>query len=126
MSKKSLYTVEIPVRSSPGILFEYLATPSGLQEWFADEVNQKDNIFYFSWDGNMEEAEMLGKEDHTYIRFRWDYYDEEEYFEFRITQSVVTNETILQISDFADKAELKDQQQLWVKQVEDLKHRIGS
>ncbi|HEX8277098.1 MAG TPA: START-like domain-containing protein, partial [Segetibacter sp.] len=32
MSKKQLYTLEYPVRSSPSILFEFLSTPAGLGE----------------------------------------------------------------------------------------------
>ncbi len=126
MSKKNLFTVEVPVRCSPSILFEFLSTPSGLQEWFADEVDQRDETFYFSWDGSTDEAELLESEENVFVKFRWDYYSDDEYFEFRIAQSDVTNETILQISDFADKAEIKDQQQLWNRQVNDLKHRIGS
>ncbi|MBL7705418.1 MAG: ATPase [Taibaiella sp.] len=126
MSKKNLFTVEVPVRCSPSILFEFLSTPSGLQEWFADEVDQRDETFYFSWDGSTDEAELLESEENVFVKFRWDYYNDDEYFEFRIAQSDVTNETILQISDFADKAEIKDQQQLWNRQINDLKHRIGS
>lgn len=126
MSKKSLYTLEIPIRCSPSILYEFLASPSGLQEWFADEVNQKDDAFFFSWDGNTDEAELLESEENVFVKFRWDYYDDDEYFELRITQSDVTNETILLISDFADSYDIKDQQALWTRQVNDLKHRIGS
>ena len=37
----------------------------------------------------------------------------EEFFEFRIEKSEVTNHTILVIKDFADKKEIKDQSQLW-------------
>lgn len=126
MSKKNLFTVEVPVRCSPSILFEFLSTPSGLQEWFADEVDQREDTFYFSWDGSTDEAELLESEENVFVKFRWDYYGDDEYFEFRIAQSDVTNETILQVSDFADKAEIKDQQQLWNRQINDLKHRIGS
>ena len=50
----------------------------------------------------------------------------DEYFEWRIEKSEVTNQTILVISDFADKKEIKDQSQLWEYQVKDLFHRIGS
>lgn len=126
MSKKNQYNIEIPIRCSPSILFEFLSTPAGLQEWFADEVNQRDHTFFFSWKGVADEAELLEMVENEFVRFRWDYYDDNEYFEFRITQSDVTNETILQITDFADKAEIKDQQQLWNTQINDLKHRLGS
>jgi hypothetical protein len=50
----------------------------------------------------------------------------EEFFEFRIEKSEVTNQTILVISDFAGKGEVKDQTQLWSYQVKDLFHRLGS
>jgi uncharacterized protein YndB with AHSA1/START domain len=125
-SKKTMFTVEFPVRCSPAILYEFLSTPNGLQEWFAEKVDQKDETFYFSWNNSTDEADRVAFEENQFVRYRWDYYDDEEYFEFRIAQSPVTNETILQITDFADKIDIKDQQQLWNTQVNDLKHRIGS
>jgi uncharacterized protein YndB with AHSA1/START domain len=126
MMKKSLYTLEFPVRCSPAILYEFLSTANGLQEWFADKVDQKGETFLFTWNGNTDEAERLSFTENKCVRYRWEYSDDEEYFEFKISQSPVTNETILLISDFADKAEMKDQEQLWESQVSDLKHRIGS
>src|SRR5690606_7921604 len=98
----------------------------GLQEWFAEQVNQKENTFYFTWNDATDEAERVDFVENEYVRYRWDYYDDDEYFEFKITQSPVTNETILQISDFADKVDINDQERLWDAQVNDLKHRIGS
>lgn len=124
--KKVMYTLEYPVRCSPVILYEFLSTPVGLQEWFADQVDQRDNMFYFSWNGNTDVAEVVDYVENDYIRYKWDYYDEDEFFEFRIEQSSITNETIFKITDFADKADLKDQERLWSSQVNDLKHRIGS
>ena len=50
----------------------------------------------------------------------------DEYFEWRIQKSEVTNQTILMIKDFAEKKEIKDQSQLWEYQVKDLFHRLGS
>jgi hypothetical protein len=47
MSKKVKYTLEYPVRCSPGILYEFLSTPSGLQEWFADKVDESEGVFSF-------------------------------------------------------------------------------
>ncbi len=121
-----MYTLEYPIRCSPSILYEFLAHPVGLQEWFADKVDQRDKNFYFSWSGSTDTAEVLEDFENHYIRFRWDYMDEDEFFEFRVEQSPVTNETILRITDFADKGEIKDQEQLWSQQVSDLKHRIGA
>ena len=123
---KQLYTLEYPVRCSPSILFEFLSTPAGLQEWFADRVDERDNIFFFSWNGSSQEAEVLESQEEKFIRFHWLDAPKEEYFEFSIEKSEITNQTILIVKDFAEKKEVKDQSMLWDYQVKDLFHRIGS
>lgn len=126
MSKKVLFTLEYPVRCSPGILYEFLSTPAGMQEWFADKVDERDGVFSFSWNGTTETADLLESEEDKFVRFHWQHAPKDEYFELAIQKSEVTNQTILVIKDFADKKEIKDQSQLWEYQVKDLFHRIGS
>ncbi|HVK49861.1 MAG TPA: START-like domain-containing protein [Pseudobacter sp.] len=126
MSKKQQFTLEYPVRCSPSILYEFLSTPAGLQEWFADKVDERDNIFSFSWNGSVDKAEVTESEEDKYIRFHWLHLPTDEYFEFRIEKSEVTNQTILVIKDFAEKSDIKDQSQLWGYQVKDLFHRLGN
>ena len=126
MSKKQQFMLEYPVRCSPSILYEFLSTPAGLQEWFADKVDERDNVFSFSWNGSTDRAEVMESEFEKFIRFHWLHAPREEYFEFRIEKSEVTNQTILVIRDFAEKAEVKDQSQLWDYQVKDLFHRLGN
>ncbi|HEY2720269.1 MAG TPA: START-like domain-containing protein [Chitinophagaceae bacterium] len=123
---KQLYTLEYPVRCSPSILYEFLSTPAGLQEWFADRVDERDNVFFFSWNGSSQKAEVLESQDEKFIRFRWLDAPKEEYFEFSIEKSEITNQTILVVKDFAEKKEVKDQSMLWDYQVKDLFHRVGS
>jgi len=126
MAKKQLYTLEYPVRCSPQILYEFLSTPSGLGEWFADKVDERDGVFSFSWNGSVEKAQQLEYEQDKYVRYRWQTAPKEEYFEFRIEKTEITNQTILVIKDFAEKSEIKDQTQLWEYQVKELFHRLGS
>ena len=126
MSKKVRYTLEYPVRCSPQILYEFLSTSTGLQEWFADKVEDQDGRFSFAWNGSSEEAEVVESEENKSIRFHWLNSPKDEYFEFSIDKSEVTNQTILVINDFADKKEIKDQSQLWEAQVKDLFHRLGN
>lgn len=127
MSKKQLYTLEYPVRCSPGILFEFLSTPAGLGEWFADKVDEsKEHVFSFSWENTTEKAQLVDKQEDKYVRYHWTHTPKEEYFEFQIERSEVTNQTILIIKDFAEKKEIADQSQLWESQIKDLFHRIGS
>jgi uncharacterized protein YndB with AHSA1/START domain len=126
MSKKSIFTLEYPVRCSPSILFEFLISPAGLQEWFAEKVDEREGIYSFSWNGNTEKAELLEKEQDKFVRYRWNYMAKDEYFEFAIEKSEITNQTILVVRDFADKKDVKDQSKLWEYQIKDLFHRIGS
>jgi uncharacterized protein YndB with AHSA1/START domain len=126
MSKKQQYTLEYPVRCSPSILYEFLSTPAGLQEWFADKVDERDNVFSFSWNGSTDKAEVLESEENRFIKFHWTHTPKEEYFEFRIERSEVTNLTILVINDFAEKKDVKDSTQLWGYQVKELFHRLGN
>jgi hypothetical protein len=127
MTKKIKYTVEYPVRCSPAILYGFLSTSSGLQEWFADKVEDEDGVFSFSWSGGAaEEAELLEKEENKMVRFHWVDSPKDEFFELNIESSEVTNQTILVIHDFAEKKDIKDQSQLWETQVKELFHRLGS
>ncbi|MEO7801010.1 MAG: START-like domain-containing protein [Ginsengibacter sp.] len=126
MSKKVKYTLEYPVRCSPVILYEFLSTPSGLSEWFADKVDEEEGVFTFSWNGSEETAEVLEKEEAKQIKFHWIDSPKDEFFEFTIEKSDVTNITILVINDFAEKKEIKDQSQLWETQVKDLFYRLGN
>lgn len=127
MSKKQLFTLEFPVRCSPTILYEFLATPAGLQEWFADKVDEWENVYSFSWNGGVpDKAEIQDKEENKFIRFHWLHGEKNEYFEFRIEKTEISNQTILVIKDFAEKSDIKDQSQLWGYQVKELFHRLGA
>lgn len=126
MSKKVKYSIEYPVRCSPTILYDFLTTSSGLQEWFADKVEDSDDGFNFSWADSTQHASILDKEENKFIRYRWDDAPDDEFFEFRIDKSEITNQTILVILDFADKKEIKDASLLWETQVKDLFHRLGN
>lgn len=126
MSKKQLFTLEYPVRCSPAILYEFLATGNGLQEWFADKVDDKTDVYAFYWGSSVERAEVVEREQDRLIRFHWLHAPANEYFEFKIEKTEVSNQTILVISDFAEKSEIKDQKQLWDYQIKDLFHRLGN
>ena len=127
MSQKQLFVLEFPVRCSPAVLYEFLWNPSSLQEWFADKVNVVDGVYSFEWSGGTaEKAQLVEKEQGKFVRYHWLHTPKDEYFEFRIDKSEITNQTVLIIRDFADKKEVKDQSRLWDFQVKDLFHRLGN
>lgn len=129
MSDKVKYEMEFEVNSSTSVLFNMISTPSGLSEWFADDVNIKDDLFTFIWDGSVQQAKMVGKRKGESVKFQWiDDMDEglKTYFEFTIKVDDLTNDVALLITDFADSDEVEDAKRLWENQIQDLKTTIGS
>ena len=125
---KVKYELEIPIHASPNMLFQYISSPSSLQEWFADKVNSRGKIFSFSWDGSEEKAELLTKKSNERIRFKWlESEDDDSYFEIRIQVDALTKDVSLIITDFAeDEDEVDEAKQLWENQIDELKHTIGA
>ena len=122
---KTKYELEYTLNTSPKVLFERLSTPSGLAEWFADDVNMVDNIYTFEWEGSEQKAKLLQRKELKFARFRWLEDDEDEYFEFRIRQDELTGDVALLIVDFAMEDEKSDAVDLWDSQISELKHAIG-
>ena len=56
MDLKTRYEIEFPINSSPQLLYQYISTPSGLSEWFADNVNSRGEFFTFIWDDSEEKG----------------------------------------------------------------------
>lgn len=121
------YSLEFPIKTSISILFKRLSTPSGLSEWFADNVNIKNNILTFFWEGSVEEAIVLKKKKNKFIQYQWlDHKSEERYFEFVIQIDDMTEDISLIVTDFAvDEDEKEEGILLWSKQIENLKNAIG-
>ena len=65
------YTLEFPIKTSVSVLYKRLSTPSGLAEWFADNVNIKNDILTFYWEGSEEEAIILKKKKDVFIQYQW-------------------------------------------------------
>lgn len=127
--KKQKYTLEFLFNASPKVLYNRLSTPTGLAEWFADDVNFENNMqtFVFSWSGEEERADIISKKELSHIKFLWQHEDDEQaYFEFRINVDDLTKDVMLVVTDFAEPDEIDDAIQLWNKQIEDLKNVLGS
>ena len=127
--EKVKFSKEYIIQASNKIIYQCLSTPSGLSEWFADDVNIRDDVFTFIWDGSEEKARILSKKRDELVRFRW-LEDEEEgddyFFEMRIKVDELTGERALIVTDFAEEDEVEDNGLLWDSQVDKLKQTIGS
>jgi uncharacterized protein YndB with AHSA1/START domain len=118
--------LEYTFNTSPRVLFNRLSTPAGLAEWFADDVNLKNGLFSFEWDGSEQFAKVLSKKDNKHIRFHWvDDEDDESYFEFKIQKDELTGALALLITDHVSEDELDGAADLWDSQIGELKHAIG-
>lgn len=121
------FELEFVVHASADMFFEFLSTPSGLSEWFCDDVNIRNGIYTFIWDGQMQQARLLKTIDVLLVRFQWVDKSDGSYFEFRIQRDDLTNDISLIITDFADtNSERESAKLLWHSQVEKLMHVIGS
>lgn len=129
MDVKVKYELEFPLTSSPQLLYQYISTPSGLSEWFADNVNSRGEMFTFIWNDTEERARMSSKKSGEKVKFRWideNNNDSEYFFELRIQVDEITKDVSLVVVDFADADDVEESKQLWENQISDLKHVIGS
>lgn len=113
--------------NAKNIIWAAISTPAGLEEWFADSVLSDNKTVTFHW-GKTEvrEAEIIAIRAFSNIRFRWldDEY-EKEYFEIRMTNNELTNDYVLEVTDFADEEEVADLTELWNSQIDRLKRAFG-
>ena len=126
MSDKIKFEIEFVIQSSPKMLYQYLATPSGLSEWFADDVNSRGEMFSFIWDGSEQEAKLLKKKSDDFVKFAWEEEDDDSYFEMKIIVDEITKDVSLFITDFAEEDEVEESKMLWTNQVSGLKQVLGS
>lgn len=124
MSDKIKIQLEYVVNCSPKVLYNWLSTASGLTEWFADNVKVRGKKFTFVWEGVEQTAEMTLQKENKLVRYNW--LNDDDYFEFRITQDELTNDVSLIVVDFADEDEMEETKELWDSQIMDLKHKLGS
>ena len=129
MDQKVRYEIEFPINSSPQLLYQYISTPSGLSEWFADNVNSRGEFFTFIWNDSQERARLASKKSGEKVKFKWvdgNGKDTEYFFEMQILVDELTNDVSLMVIDFADEDEIDEATLLWENQILDLKHLIGS
>ena len=130
MDDKVKFEIEFPIHASPQLLYQYISTPSGLSEWFSDNVNSRGELFTFIWDDSEEQAKLLNKKSGERVKFRW-LEDEEDglscYFEIRIQVDEITKDVSLMVTDFADDDdEVEESKMLWTNQISSLKQVLGS
>ena len=127
MERKKVHLEYLLRATSKSILWAAISTPTGLEGWFADRVLSDDKRVTFCW-GKTErrDAEIIGMRAYSFIRFHWlDDENAQEYFELKMTNNELTNDFVLEITDFADGDEVDDLHELWESQVDTLRRTCG-
>ncbi len=124
------FSLEFVLKTSPAIVYQFLTTPDCLIRWFCDEVDVERegdyDIYTFTWTGADEVAHLVDDIQEEKLVFKWlDADDDEEYLEFSMSRSEVTNDTVLVITDYCDDDEVDDQKQLWNNQIAAMKKAMG-
>lgn len=127
MGRKKIHLEYLLNATSKTILWTAISTPSGLEGWFADKVSADNKQVVFCWGKNEKrEAEIVGMRMFSFIRFHW--LDDEivhEYFELRMTNNELTNDFVLEVTDFANEEDVDDAYELWNSQIETLRRTCG-
>jgi len=127
MERQKIHREYLLNATSKSILWSAISTPTGLEGWFADRVQSDDKTVTFFW-GKTEhrDAEIIAVRAFSFIRFRWldDEY-EREYFELKMTNNELTNDFVLEVTDFAAVDEVNDLCELWDSQIDTLRRTCG-
>ncbi len=124
-AKRTPYKVEFFFASKPSIIYPFLSMPSGLQQWFAEEVTLRGKEYTFTWQGSRERAELVSRKRDKYVKYRWLDREDDEYLLMELIPDELTGETILAITDFDNEDEIEDAREMWATAVEQLHHIIG-
>lgn len=122
---------EYPINASAKLLYPYLSTPSGLTQWFCDDVNvDNDKILNFVWDGRSHFAEVTSHRTNRSIRFL--FLDENKrhqtdasYVDFSIESSELTQEQFLKVVDYSEEDDEEELHELWENLMQNLREIVG-
>ena len=128
---KARFVAEFPVNASPKILFPYLATASGLTQWFCDDVRYVEGQrLNFIWDQENHYAEISGQRLNRAVRFVFlgdnrQVLADPNSLEFTLDSSQVTDEVYLRVTDYSPAHDMDEQQEMWEGLVAKLREQVG-
>jgi hypothetical protein len=113
------------------VLYPYLSSPSGLQQWFADKVIVRGTQeLQFIWDNENHPATVLPGKPNKSVKFDFKKEDADpgkHIIEMSLDVSEVSNTTYLTIIDGASSFKSEDDaQELWDYLIDKLKEIVGS
>ncbi|PKV75666.1 START-like domain-containing protein [Pontibacter ramchanderi] len=128
---KTKFVREYPINASARLLYPYLSTPSGLSQWFCDDVSiDEDKVFNFYWDGRNHYAEMTSHRINRSVRFLFlsedkSHISDPSYIDFSIETSELTQEQYLKVIDYSGEEDEEELEELWEHLMQKLREIVG-
>ncbi len=129
-----MFTTEFEIRSSHKVLYPYMSTAAGLEQWFAEKVTiLPDGRFDFQWDGESHPAERTSHRLNKSVRFEFlengekgADSDERNYVEMKLEVSDLTQSTYLRVVDYSQNMDEVERSAVWGGLIDSLKEIVGS
>lgn len=123
---------EYAVNASRKMLYPYIASASGLSQWFADDVNvnNQDKTLTFIWDGEENMAKIASQRTNSYIKFEFLPRNEEEeddpcWVEIRLEMNELTQSVFIKITDYSDIDDEEEVNEIWENNMHALREIVG-
>lgn len=125
------FEFEYEIKASPKVLYPYLSTASGLEQWFADKVTVKNaEHFIFFWDEENHNAQLVQNKTNKSVKFEFTRpgaAPNSSYIELILDVSELSNTTYLKVFDSASTFKSPaDATELWDYLTDKLKEIVGS
>jgi uncharacterized protein YndB with AHSA1/START domain len=128
---KNKFVADYQINASKKIIFNYLSTASGLEEWFADEVRiDEDKNYIFNFDNEDHYAKLTSLRLHLHVKF--DFFDpknpnetDQSFIEFKLDENELTQSVFLKVIDYSNEYEEDELEAIWDGMVSKLKEIIG-
>lgn len=129
--QKIKFNAEYEINASPKMLYPYLSTPTGLKEWFADDVNlNEDKTFAFIWDGIKSKALKSAQKTNMMVKFEFTTTDSSDkdfaYLDLRLEENDLTQTSFLKVIDYSEATDLKELEALWENLIDNLRAAVGA
>ncbi len=130
--EKRKYEFEFEINATPKLLYPYLATPGGLEQWFADKVTiDGDKVQNMVWDGEDHFAKITSQK--VFKSVKYEFLNENKkpekdpsYMEFSMIKNEMTETYYLHVTDYMDSdVDETEQYEVWESLVDELKAIVG-
>jgi uncharacterized protein YndB with AHSA1/START domain len=128
---KHKFTTEFEINASKKMLYPYLYSPSGLSQWFADDVTiNEDKVYNIVWDGEDHRAKIVSHRTNSFVKFEFiprkgEEEVERSYVELKLEMNELTQTVFLRITDCSDNEDDEELQDIWESMVNGLKETVG-